>query len=378
MNSPFKPVVVVAITNCLFRFSFTLSESSDQTSGWSKTRTVTPRFTLPMPTTRPETLLIVVSNFVVSWMRAARQVEAQSTQRISTIRHRIWWPFLGWRGRDIRKLCLCLAASSRPRRLHPHRVLVRRRPVNRRQRHIIQAQINSQLRSVMNQVVHHESAQHGDLRQREQRLPAGDERPRLHQLLVARARNRRASRCHALVEFFEELLPRSHLQRHLLRRAAGRMDFKRVQQDRFFRPAGNFRHVTRQPPERHGFHVRLEVRLSFRHALQRFSRAGHFVIELRQNRVSYRHLFLPIYWCGLSFSTTCANNRIGCTNPAQGSIQILFATLSIAPVLVADVFFLCVLGASAASSFRAARRPAISLVARPGSAESCSLIGNQV
>jgi hypothetical protein len=81
-----------------------------------------------------------------------------------------------------------------------HLSFVRRRTVYRGDGDIIEPQIHPKLGAVMDCVVHYEAAQHGDFGHGHQRLAALEQRPGLHQLLVARARNCRSHRGDVLIE----------------------------------------------------------------------------------------------------------------------------------------------------------------------------------
>jgi soluble lytic murein transglycosylase len=71
------------------------------------------------------------------------------------------------------------------------RVLVSRWPIDRRDRHLVHPEIHAELGPVMDHVIQHEAAEHGGLGQRHRGLPVVQQRPWLHQRLVARAGNRR-------------------------------------------------------------------------------------------------------------------------------------------------------------------------------------------
>src|SRR6476469_1093989 len=66
-----------------------------------------------------------------------------------------------------------------------HVPLVRRRAVKAGDRDVVEPQVDGELGAVMNDVVHDEAAQHGDLGHREDRVLAVAQRPGLEELLVA-------------------------------------------------------------------------------------------------------------------------------------------------------------------------------------------------
>src|ERR1051326_1316314 len=82
---------------------------------------------------------------------------------------------------------------------------IRRRSINRRHRNIQQTQINSKLRTMMNQVVHHESSHHCDAREGEDRFARHQQRPLASPILVSCRLKRSAPRRNVLVESFEQL-----------------------------------------------------------------------------------------------------------------------------------------------------------------------------
>src|SRR5947209_7037157 len=67
---------------------------------------------------------------------------------------------------------------------------VRRRPVDRRHRNVVQSQIYAQLAAVMDDVVQNEIAEHGDARHREDLLTAALQRPRRRVLGVCLVHHR--------------------------------------------------------------------------------------------------------------------------------------------------------------------------------------------
>src|SRR5208283_2054339 len=65
-----------------------------------------------------------------------------------------------------------------------HTWLVRRRPIHRRHRDVVEAQVNRKLAAVVHTVVEHEAAQYRHLRHGEEHFLTGLERPRLHERAV--------------------------------------------------------------------------------------------------------------------------------------------------------------------------------------------------
>src|SRR5207253_481251 len=94
---------------------------------------------------------------------------------------------------------------SQVRTLRPEPLLVGRRPVDRRHRHIVHAQIDRQLPPVVHQVVHYVAVD-VPLRLAPHGTAAVLERPRLGELGIARGREGLASGLHVAVEQLQDLL----------------------------------------------------------------------------------------------------------------------------------------------------------------------------
>ena len=95
--------------------------------------------------------------------------------------------------------------SGRPNHNYSHRlVVVSRRPVRARNRHIVHAQVNTQLRAVMNDVVQDHAFEHANARHSEHGVAAGEQRPRCRQSFVTRARYHFLRRRNVLVEGGEQ------------------------------------------------------------------------------------------------------------------------------------------------------------------------------
>src|SRR5262245_4464190 len=77
--------------------------------------------------------------------------------------------------------------------------------VDRRDRHVVQSQVDSELCAMMNEVAHHKAAKHRGARQREDWLSAGQQSPFAHHNFVAHSFQRIASLLHAVVKTLEEL-----------------------------------------------------------------------------------------------------------------------------------------------------------------------------
>jgi hypothetical protein len=165
--------------------------------------------------------------------------------------------------------------------------------VDRWDGHVIQAQINRELATVMNCVIDGEAAQDGDLRHGENLFAAAQQRPGLHEFFVASTDDGGAGFGDVFVEYFEQLFSRSH-EEWLIAGAADRTEIERVLGDCGFAPAREFGHVTGEAADGHGFFVRLPIRVAFRDAFEDRSRSRHLVIEFRKNAVAYRHGFSPV------------------------------------------------------------------------------------
>src|SRR5580658_4601309 len=89
-----------------------------------------------------------------------------------------------------------------------HFAFVGGRSVNARHRNIVHAQINTELRTVMNNVIHYEAAQKYHTRHHHDRLSATQQLPVLHQVFVAGigAAQSRARFADFLIERVQQLL----------------------------------------------------------------------------------------------------------------------------------------------------------------------------
>src|SRR5579862_4596371 len=170
-----------------------------------------------------------------------------------------------------------------------HPVLIRRRPIHRWYWNVIHPQINSQLRAVMNHVIHHHPANHRRARHRHHRLASHQQGPRLRDLLVRHALDQRPRLRDVLFKLGQQFLVRRR-QKRLRRLASRRHHVQFLPPDRLHRPMRKLRKMARQPHHRHRFRMRLPVVLSFRHAFQRLPRMRHFLVEFRQNRLTEGHV----------------------------------------------------------------------------------------
>ena len=168
--------------------------------------------------------------------------------------------------------------------LNQQSAFVRARPIHRWQRHVLQPQIDAELRAVVDQVIHHERSPDTGLWHRENRVAFPLQRPRGHQLGVGFADERGACRRHVVIELLQQV----GTARRLLRRlTAGDVGLGLVQRDRA--PARELGDVLRQLPERLRLLVRLPGELVLRDALQEFARDRHLMIELGKQRVDDWH-----------------------------------------------------------------------------------------
>src|SRR5215470_4738669 len=131
-----------------------------------------------------------------------------------------------------------------------HRPLIGRRAVDRRNRDVVEPQINSELPAMMNDVVHHKASEHGDLWQSHQRDAALKQSPGLEHLLITGPGDCGARSGYILVEFTQNLLSRI-FRLYSERLAARRLQIQRILIDRVNRPARKIRQMRSQAAHGH-------------------------------------------------------------------------------------------------------------------------------
>src|SRR5436853_2513739 len=176
---------------------------------------------------------------------------------------------------------------SQVRTLRPEPLLVGGRPVDRRHRNIVHAQIGRQLPPVVHQVVHYVAVD-VPLRLAPHGTAAVLERPRLGEPGIARGREGRASSLHVAVEQLQDLLA-AFQNDGPERRSSRRGDIELVQGHGVQRPAGQLGEQRREPTERHRLRVRLPGRLAGGHTLERAAGRRHLFVELGDQRLGNGH-----------------------------------------------------------------------------------------
>src|SRR6185369_9381163 len=147
--------------------------------------------------------------------------------------------------------------------------------------------INSELRAMMNQVIHDKAAHHRCARQRKDRLARHEQRPLPSPILVCRSFKSSAGCSDILIESLQQCGARFRFFQAV--GFAVRRDIQFVAIEGLGRPTRNICQVCGQAAESHRLLVRLPIKLVFRNSLQGLSCAGHCVIEFRQNGLTDRH-----------------------------------------------------------------------------------------
>src|SRR5260370_9813762 len=128
-------------------------------------------------------------------------------------------------------------------------VLVRARTLQSRHRNSEQAEIHPQLRAMMNEMVHHNAADDGHARHREDLLTTGKEFPRFQHLLVANRRERGARFRRLLVERRQKILAIFRFRRLVRRLPTHRRIVELFPIDGHGRPAGKQSDMARKPAD---------------------------------------------------------------------------------------------------------------------------------
>jgi hypothetical protein len=115
------------------------------------------------------------------------------------------------------------AAGVRNNLSRIRRSLVSGRPVHTRDGDVIQAEVDAQVRSVVDQVVHDHPADHGGPRHGEDLLAGLQQAPRFVHLVVSYLRDRLPRGGNVPVEDVEDLLPAGCLRELVARAATGAM-----------------------------------------------------------------------------------------------------------------------------------------------------------
>src|SRR5205823_2338312 len=176
-----------------------------------------------------------------------------------------------------------------PEGLYLHAAFVRRRAVEAGDRDVVEPQVDGELAAVMDDVVHHEAAMHGDLGHGEDHVLAVAEGPGLVPGLVAGAGEGRPGRGDVLVEERQELLGGLRLGGVV---AAGEVEL--VGGDGRGGPARELGEVDGEAAEGHGLRVRLPGGLVHGHALEGAPGVGHLHVELGKQGIADAHGKSPL------------------------------------------------------------------------------------
>src|SRR5688572_3374712 len=160
------------------------------------------------------------------------------------------------------------------------RPLICGRTIHRGYGNIIQPQIDSELRAMMDGVVQDKIAQHRNSRHRENGLAAHLQRPWLQQMFVIGSCESGSGGANVLVIVLEHL--RSNRRDSWLRRRfPRRCEIELIERDRLHGPVGDFRKVLCETSQCHGLLMWSPVEL-VRNAFKGLSRRRHFHVEFLQ------------------------------------------------------------------------------------------------
>ena len=144
---------------------------------------------------------------------------------------------------------------------------------------VIHAEIDTQDRTMMDQVIEDEVPQHHPARQGEERRSSVEQRPRLRQLVVFHCHNRLPGRGDIPIKQVEDLLTTRQL-RGLIEFAADRGEVPRGRREDSFDPAEDLGEVVGVPADRVRFGMGLPVELVLRNPLQHLAGVRHLPVEL--------------------------------------------------------------------------------------------------
>src|SRR5258707_2298380 len=166
---------------------------------------------------------------------------------------------------------------------------------------IQQAEVDAELGTMVNQMVHHHAANTSYARHGEDLLTTGEQLPTLEHFLIAHGSERGARLRGFLVEHGKNILAVFSFGR-LVRRAVHRSIVELLRIDGHGGPSGQRRDVPGQPADRSGFIVRFPVPLLVGDALENLAGVLHFLIDRKSTRLNSSH-------ANISYAVFCLKKK---------------------------------------------------------------------